>query len=222
MAAASKRIDIVAFEQWIELVPDQADVRQWKHGGLDIWPLFKTTLIGLGILSRIEQPKLGMPTGGLGWQAGVLIDYFALSGIRKVLPPRVPQGEDLTGSVVYFASGGHGRDLGELFLLPSLDIPAALLERAGHRAIFWYEDFAANDPHLRGTLHGASYGMMDMLADARRCAMGFGTRGALSRLPGFLNSCESPPGFSGYPSSSCCFGLRGRSILRSRWRRRSN
>jgi hypothetical protein len=100
MVVHSNRIDFVAFEKWIESVPDQFDVRQWKHGGLDIWPLFKTTLIGLGILSRIEQPKLGMPTGSPGWQAGVIADYFALSGFRKVLPPVVPRGAVLAGYLV--------------------------------------------------------------------------------------------------------------------------
>lgn len=195
MQTASKRtIDIVEFEKWIQSIPDRIDMRSWNHRGLALWPLFKTTLVGLGILSRIEQPKRGMPTGGLGWRAGVMADYFALSGLRKTRPQRLPPlapAEGLSGAIVYYASGGHGRDLGELFVTPSLDVPAALLGRAGHRSVFWYEDLEADSESLARTLHGPAYGLSNMLADARGRAMRFGTRDALAAMPGFADCCET-------------------------------
>src|SRR5437016_4914660 len=113
-----RTIDIVAFETWIQSIPDRVDVRSWNHHGLDLWPLFKTTLVALGILARIEQPKRGMRTGGYGWRAGVMADYFALSGVRKVRPLRLPPlapADGLSGKVLYYASGGHGREVGDLF-----------------------------------------------------------------------------------------------------------
>ncbi len=193
MKTASKRtIDIVEFERWIQSIPDGIDVRSWSHHGLALWPLFKTTLVALGILAKIEQPRRGMRTGGLGWRAGVMADYFALSGLRRTRPLRLPElapAQGLSGNVVYYASGGHGRDLGELFLTPSLDVPAALLGRAGRRSVFWYEDLEVNSPSLTRTLHGPAYGLSDMLTDARGRAMRFGTRDALAAMPGFLDCC---------------------------------
>jgi hypothetical protein len=198
MNTASRRsIDVIKFERWIQSVPGRIDVMAWQHDGLALWPLFKTILVGLGILARIEQPKRGMPTGGLGWRAGVIADYFALSGLRKTRPQRLPPlapAEGLSGAVVYFASGGHGRDLGELFLTPSLDVPAALLGRAGRRCVFWYEDLEADAPSLSRTLHSPSYGLSNMLADARGRSMRFGTRDALAAMPGFLECCEAASG----------------------------
>jgi hypothetical protein len=194
MKTASKRtIDIVEFETWIQSVPDHVDVQAWRHHGLALWPLFKTTLVGLGILARIEQPRHGMPTGGFRWRAGVIADYFALSGLRRVRPLRLPTlapAEGLSGATVYYASGGHGRDLGELFVTPSLDVPAALLGRAGHRSVFWYEDLEADSDSLTRTLHGPAFGLSNMLADARGRALRFGTRDALAAMPGFVECCE--------------------------------
>lgn len=195
MKTASRRtIDIVAFETWIQSLPDQVDVRSWELEGLALWPLFKTTLVGLGILSRIEQPKRGMPTGGLGWRAGVLTDYFALSGRRKPRPQRLPAlapATGLSGNVVYYASGGHGRNLGELFVTPSLDVPAALLGRAGRACVFWYEDLNEDSESLGRTLHGPAFGLSDLLADARGRSMRFGTREKLAAMPGFAECCEA-------------------------------
>jgi hypothetical protein len=189
-----RTIDIVAFEHWIQSIPDTVDVRSWKHHGLSLWPLFKTTLVALGILARIEQPKRGMPTGGFGWRAGVMADYFALSGLRKARPQRLPPlapADGLSGKVLYYASGGHGRDVGELFVTPSLDVPAALLGRAGRRSVFWYEDLGARSPNLARTLHGPAFGVANLLADARGRAMRFGTRKALAEMPAFMACCET-------------------------------
>jgi hypothetical protein len=195
MKTASRRtIEIIEFERWIQSIPDRIDVQAWTHNGLALWPLFKTTLVGLGILARIEQPKRGMPTGGLGWRAGVMADYFAMSGLRKTRPLRLPMlapAEGLSGAVVYYASGGHGRDVGELFVTPSLDVPAALLGRAGRRSVFWYEDLETDSESLQRTLHRPAYGLWNMLADARGRAMRFGTRDALAAMPGFAECCET-------------------------------
>ena len=198
--ASKPAIDIVAFEGWIQSIPDRIDVHAWTHAGLALWPLFKTSLVGLGILARIEQPRRGMRTGGLGWRAGVIADYFAVSGLRKTRPLRLPvlaPAEGLSGAVVYYASGGHGRDLGELFVTPSLDVPAALLGRAGRRSVFWYEDLRSDSASLARTLHGPAYGLSDMLADARGRALRFGTRDAIAALPGFAECCDIAAGHLG-------------------------
>jgi hypothetical protein len=192
---ASKRtIDIVEFETWIQSIPDRVDVRSWNHHGLALWPLFKTTLVALGILARIEQPKRGMRTGRLGWRAGVVADYYALSGVRKVrplrLPPLAPSG-GLSGKVLYYASGGHGREIGDLFVTPSLDVPAALLGRTGREHVFWYEDLGEKSPNLARTLHGPAFGLSNLLANARGRAMRFGTRNALAAMPGFVECCAT-------------------------------
>jgi hypothetical protein len=195
--ASRRTIDIVEFEKWIQQIPDGLDVQSWSYGGLALWPLFKTTLVALGILSRIEQPKRGMRTGGFGWRAGVMADYFALSGVRRTralrLPPLAPA-DGLAGKVLYYASGGHGRDVGELFVTPSLDVPAALLGRAGRRSVFWYEDLDARSPSLARTLHGPSFGLSDLLTDARGRSMRFGTRYALAAMPGFSECCQTAAG----------------------------
>jgi hypothetical protein len=96
--------------------------------------------------------------------------------------------------VLYYASGGHGRDLGELFVTPSLDVPAALLGRAGNRSVFWYEDLASDSESLARTLHGPAYGLSDSLADARGRAMRFGTRDVLAAMPGFPECCATAAG----------------------------
>lgn len=201
MKTASRRtIDIVEFERWIQSIPDRIDVQAWHHEGLALWPLFKTTLVALGILAKIKQPRRGVPTGGLGWHAGVIADYFALSGLRKSHRLRLPAlapSEGLSGAIVYYASGGHGRDLGEVFVTPSLDVPAALLGRAGHRSVFWYEDLEVDSASLARTLHGPAYGLSNMLADARGRAMRFGTRDALAAMPGFADCCAIAAGHLG-------------------------
>lgn len=199
MKTAPKRtIDIVEFENWIQSIPNSVDVQAWNYHGLALWPLFKTTLVALGILARIEQPRRGMPTGGLGWRAGVMADHFALSGLRKIRKIHVPvlaPAEGLSGAVLYYASGGHGRALGDLFVTPSLDVPAALLSRAGRRSVFWYEDLASDSESLTRTLHGPAYGLSDMLADARGRAMRFGTRNALGAMPGLMDCWDIAAGY---------------------------
>jgi hypothetical protein len=188
-----RSIDISAFEDWIVSLPRTTDVASWRCGGLDIWPLFKTVVVGLGVNAHIQQPKLGLKTGSLGWQAGVIADYFVVSGIGHVLSgrraPVTPEG-GLSGHVLYFASGGHSRDLDGLFVTPSLDVPAALLEQAGKRSVFWHENLSENDPQLSRTLFGPAFGLANLLTDARRRSMRFGTYHALGALPGFSDACE--------------------------------
>ena len=192
--ASRQPIDIVEFETWIQSIPDHVDVRSWTHHELALWPLFKTTLVALGILARIEQPKRGMRTGGFGWRAGVMADYFALSGVRKTRPLRIPPlapAGGLSGKVLYYASGGHGREVGNLFVTPSLDVPAAMLGRSGRNHVFWYEDLGERSPNLARTLHGPAFGLSNLLANARGRAMRFGTRKALAGLPGFAECCAT-------------------------------
>lgn len=134
-----------------------------------------------------------MPMGGLGWRLGVVFDHFAVSGFRRVLPFRVPPvapADGLTGTVLYYASGGHSRDVGPLFVTPALDVPAALLSD-GRAAVFWYETLSSDHPSLVRTLHGPAYGLEGLLVDARRRAMRLGTAHALRRLPGFSEFCRA-------------------------------
>ncbi len=187
-------IDLAEFEAWIMSVPDTVDVHAWRYGGLDLWPLFKTSAVGLAILTKVGQRKFAMPTGGLGWQAGVLFDYFARAAVgairKRALPPVAPR-EGLAGSTVYFASGWHARDLGEFFVTPSMDVVAALLQRAGHRNVFWYELLGAEDPRLARTLHQPGFGLAGLLSDARARALRFGTRKMLREMPGLASWCAA-------------------------------
>src|ERR1700730_8248899 len=83
-------IDIAGFERWISSIPDHIDVRAWRYQGIDLWPLFKTCLVGLAILIRTGQKRRGLRTGGVGWQCAVLLDRFGISTLRRSLgsPPR--------------------------------------------------------------------------------------------------------------------------------------
>lgn len=189
-----RSIDLSALEDWIESVPHHVDVASWRHFEVDIWPLFKTTLLGLAILSRIEQPKRGVPTGGLGWRAGVLADYFILSGLRRmrgVKRTAVAPARGLADTVVYYASGGHSRDMGGLFVTPSLDIPAALMEAAGHRSVFWHENLSAGDVRLVHSLCADAFGVAGLLAEAKAHSVRRVTHQSLSDLPGFLEATEA-------------------------------
>lgn len=189
-----RSIDLSAFEDWIESVPHHVDVASWRHSGLDIWPLCKTTLLGLGILSRIEQPKRGVPTGGLGWRAGVIADYFILSGLRRMRGVKrsiVAPASGLADTVVYYASGGHSRDMGGLFVTPSLDIPAALLEATGYRSVFWHENLKAGDVRLDHSLFADAFGVAGLLAEAKAHAVRGATQQSLSELPGFLDATDA-------------------------------
>lgn len=188
-----RSIDLSAFEDWIESVPHHVDVASWRHFELDIWPLCKTTLLGLGILSRIEQPKRGVPTGGLGWRAGVLADYFILSGLRRmrgVKRSAIAPARGLADTVVYYASGGHSRDMGGLFVTPSLDIPAALMEAEGHRSVFWHENLRDGDVRLAHSLCANAFGVAGLLAEAKARSVRRVTQQSLSNLPGFLDVTE--------------------------------
>jgi hypothetical protein len=132
--------------------------------------------------------------GGTGWQAGVLLDYFALARLRRVgflrsafeTPP-----DNLEGSILYYASSVQARDLGELFVTPALDVPAVLLARAGRPGVFWYEDLASEDPRLALVLHVPARGMAGLLSDARAHAVARGTHKALMGLPGFSDACRT-------------------------------
>jgi hypothetical protein len=191
----SKRtIDVVSFESWIRSIPASFDVSLWQLGDLDVWPLFKTSLVGLGVLSRMGYRRHGLPTGGFGWQSGVLFDYFFLTRIRGAWkrPSFPPQAADeLTGFILCYDSGGHARDLGGLYVSPALDVAAALLRRAGQRSVFWYESLPAGDSRLARSLHGPAYGLAGIISHAQNRANGVRTREALSRLHGFSDCCRS-------------------------------
>ena len=184
--------NLTKFENWIASVPEHFDVLTWRHEELDLWPLFKTALVGLAVVAFMGQRRLGLATGGIGWQVGVFADYFMSPIIRNPFgfPCSAPApAEGLSKTVLCFDSGGHARDLGGLLVSPSLDVAAALLTRSGHRPVFWFESCVAADPKLQNAIHGPAYGIADIMGFARKRALRFGTQKALNALPGYVECC---------------------------------
>ena len=193
VVTSGRTIDVTGLENWIASVPHQFDVVAWRYEGLDLWPLFKTALVGLAVLEIMGHRRYGLATGGMGWQLGVVADYFASPIVRNPfasLRPSIAPPKGLSDSVLCYDSGGHARQLGDLLVSPSLDVLAALLGRTGRRSVFWFENSSGNDPRLRNVLHGPAYGMAELLADARKRAVRFGTQRAMNGFPGFAECCE--------------------------------
>jgi hypothetical protein len=185
-------IDVSELEKWLAEVPLTVRVADWNVQALDVWPLFNTCLVSLAILTRIRQRKAFLRVGGRPWQAGVMVDYVAVSPIRWLLgasrsmclPP-----DSLEDCILYCGSRVHSRQLGDISVTAPLDVPATLMRRAGHQGIFWFEDVADTEPRLHQSLNQPARGVADILLSASKNAWRYGAARDLDRLPGFSHWC---------------------------------
>lgn len=200
-ASSERRVDLTSFEEWIASVPAYFDVLAWTHNGEHLWPLFKTALIGLAIVATMGHRRFGLTTGGLGWQLGVLADYFGSPIVRRCFatpPLLLAPPEGLSGRILCCDSGGHARAFGEMLISPSLDVIAASLMRRGRHPVFWFENSSNGDPRLLEALHRPAYGLGEVLGQARRYALHSGVRG-LDGFPGFSECCQVASRHLGLP-----------------------
>lgn len=185
--------DLPALEAFLLQVPATHPVEQWRIAGLDIWPLFVTTLAGLALHCRMNYQRHRTRVGSTAWKAGILGDHLAISPLRKRLsgrtPPPLPPADTDT-DILLVGARGHGRQTGDLFLIPPLDVPAIELHRHGYASTGWLIDVGAGDPLCERCLTSPFRGIAELLAHAQRNSHRPRTGKELARLPGFLQTAS--------------------------------
>jgi len=191
--SAKQPIDIPGFERWLREVPEQFPVTAWRVNGLDLWPLFSTSLVSLSILLNLGQRRGGVRTGSQVWRAGVISQYFMARRLARLsrnrAKPKLPQ-DRLEGTIVFHGSSLHVRDFGGLAVIAPLDVPSALMRKQGHRCTLWIDDADADAPMLARTLTQPAYGLSAFLHRAAARSSRHDALPALQRLPGFKTWSE--------------------------------
>ena len=186
MIVRKPAVDAAALETWVAATPLSYPVSQWSIDGLDLWPLLSTALVSLAILDRIDAVTNHTKVGSLAWQAGVCVDYAAVSRLRKLATRRkaLPLPSDrLDGRIVCCASQVHTRTIGEILVTAPLDVPALELQRAERACVYWFEDMSADDPRLDRVLLSPARGLDAIRTAIQNRAARFGLSAELTQLP---------------------------------------
>lgn len=165
---------------------------------MHLWPLFSMCLVSLAILAQTKHRRGRARVGSRAWQAAVWLDHHVLTPARGLgrrgADVKAPD-DRLGGCVLYHCSRVHARTIGDVLVVPPLDVLAIAMRREGHRNLLWFEDLSATDDRLGSALNDPARGVASILAAARNLVRNTNTPAALQRLPEFPRWCAELSGF---------------------------
>ncbi|HRK17684.1 MAG TPA: hypothetical protein PK970_01895 [Hyphomicrobiaceae bacterium] len=181
-------VDVVAVEAWLGDVEATDAALDWQVDGLDVWPLFLTTLLNLAVEFNIGRRRGRVTVGSRAWRAGVVADAVIGGRARRMLGSGSAFGMpewSLADGVLCHGSGLHFRKLGGVHVAPPLDVTALLLRRDGGAVTYWIDDLDGAAARGHTYLSGRAHGGLDLMRAARARAKASDVARVLAGLAGF-------------------------------------